>query len=906
MMLHVLLLLASLFLPSDLCPSVCHCSAHGRTDCSDRGLTEVPTDIPPSTTVLNLRRNHLRSIPKGIDDLKMHKLDLRLNLISSLTASDVAALSQTRIVDLSRNFIKEWPKLKEKIGGNVTSLIEKLDLASNLLSTLHSGIFNSLVSLRSLRLSRNKIKTVESHAFRGLGSLESIDISKNLIRALPSLAFHNLRSLRNLTLAKNEIFRLEDGVFFGCDSLAVLNMSRNHIRTVSDGWLFGLAGLQKLLLSATSLHATIDPSCDRDSFPPSAELSHGPDAGTDTLFSYFQARQGDLGHNHIASFDANTWKQCSDLRWLSLHRNQLQFLPSGAFRLLGRLKYLRLSGNGIESFHKTAMTGLENLNDAKTEIRDQRAGVQLGFVAGLSHLAMEQGLGDLDGIERFFDLHPNLISYENLIRLDLSSNSLAVWLEDNAMLYNTTMPFLKALKFSDNQLRVIPSRTFERFPALESLDLTDNPITTIHRGAFTPLHLRELHLDTSALLCDCHLAWFSSWFVSSRLSRRTVHTRCAHPIPLSGIDVFAIDSNNLTCVDDSPRARIFEHPPASVTTLVGGQARFTCTGFGHAPLHVEWRVIENGRPRTLVPDSTTIMNVNHSAKINETINGQELANAELVLLDVSLDDRAEYQCVIRNRFAAEHSIRSIYQVPVFTNEPDDMSLLVGQNAKIMCAATGIPPPVIKWSKDGGATFPAALQHRLFVRPNDDHLYVVNVTVEDQGVYTCHAVNDAGAIQASATLRIFENSFNVTLKDTVICVNETLLLDCYADLAHPSQRMEWTINGEPLFVDGERVSLKAHGQILAVKKASFEHCYDAIIFLTSVNLTFCNAQQCSIKTSDAGEYACELWAGNDQLARQAATVMVIGREEVKTDQESQQKFFFQPGVALLGLGCIAVS
>ncbi|PIO70990.1 immunoglobulin I-set domain protein [Teladorsagia circumcincta] len=249
------------------------------------------------------------------------------------------------------------------------------------------------------------------------------------------------------------------------------------------------------------------------------------------------------------------------------------------------------------------------------------------------------------------------------------------------------------------------------------------------------------------------------------------------------------------------------------------------------------------------------MNVNHSAIVNGTINGQELASAELLLIDVSTSDRAEYQCVVRNRFAAEHSIRSvlkIFQVPIFLNEPDDMSLLVGQNAKIMCAATGIPAPVIKWSKDGGATFPAALQHRLFVRPNDDHLYVVNVTVEDQardremmrkggvervtnkfpirhhrpcaevkrklrGVYTCHAVNEAGAIQASATLRIFENSFNVTLKDTVICVNDTLLLDCYADLAHPSQRMEWTFNGEPLFVDGERVSLKAHGQILAVKK-----------------------------------------------------------------------------------------
>uniref|UniRef100_A0A0K0CZJ6 LRRCT domain-containing protein n=1 Tax=Angiostrongylus cantonensis TaxID=6313 RepID=A0A0K0CZJ6_ANGCA len=242
----------------------------------------------------------------------------------------------------------------------------------------------------------------------------------------------------------------------------------------------------------------------------------------------------DLSHNHIASFDANAWKQCSNLRWLSLHHNQLQFLPSGAFRLLTRLDFLGLSGNSIESFHKTAMTGLDQLNE-----------------------------------------------------LDLSSNSLAVCLEDNAMLYNTSMPFLKSLKFRNNQLRVIPSRAFERFPALKYLDLADNPITTIHPGAFTPLQLTELHLDTSSLLCDCHLAWFPSWFVASKLSRHSVHTRCAHPIPLSGIDVFAIDVNNLTCVDDSPRARIVEHPSTSVSTLVGEQARFSCSGYGLAPLHVE-------------------------------------------------------------------------------------------------------------------------------------------------------------------------------------------------------------------------------------------------------------------------------------------------------------------------------
>uniref|UniRef100_A0A0K0D646 Ig-like domain-containing protein n=1 Tax=Angiostrongylus cantonensis TaxID=6313 RepID=A0A0K0D646_ANGCA len=64
-------------------------------------------------------------------------------------------------------------------------------------------------------------------------------------------------------------------------------------------------------------------------------------------------------------------------------------------------------------------------------------------------------------------------------------------------------------------------------------------------------------------------------------------------------------------------------------------------------------------------------------------------------------------------------------------------------------------------------------------------------------------------------------------------------------------MHWTLNGEPVFVDGERVSLKALGQILAIKK---------------------------VQMSDSGEYACELWAGNDQLARQTAVIMVDFRAD----------------------------
>uniref|UniRef100_A0A1I7XC94 LRRCT domain-containing protein n=1 Tax=Heterorhabditis bacteriophora TaxID=37862 RepID=A0A1I7XC94_HETBA len=131
--------------------------------------------------------------------------------------------------------------------------------------------------------------------------------------------------------------------------------------------------------------------------------------------------------------------------------------------------------------------------------------------------------------------------------LDLSSNNLAGCVEDGALFYNTSMPYLKSLKISDNNLKVIPTRAFDRFSALEELDLSGNPIATMHIGAFEPLHLRALFLNTSSLLCDCHASWFANWLFTSNIDRLHIVARCAHPIPLAGIDVVAIDISNLTC-----------------------------------------------------------------------------------------------------------------------------------------------------------------------------------------------------------------------------------------------------------------------------------------------------------------------------------------------------------------------
>ena len=64
--------------------------------------------------------------------------------------------------------------------------------------------------------------------------------------------------------------------------------------------------------------------------------------------------------------------------------------------------------------------------------------------------------------------------------------------EDGAVLSNTSLAYLQSLFFSRNELKVVPSKAFSRYSNLKELDLSDNPIATLHEGAFEPLKLHKL------------------------------------------------------------------------------------------------------------------------------------------------------------------------------------------------------------------------------------------------------------------------------------------------------------------------------------------------------------------------------------------------------------------------------
>lgn len=102
--------------------------------------------------------------------------------------------------------------------------------------------------------------------------------------------------------------------------------------------------------------------------------------------------------------------------------------------------------------------------------------------------------------------------------------------------------------------------------------------------------------------------------------------------------------------------------------------------------------------------------------------------------------------------------------PSFKKTPSNVVEMVGRAAKLECVAEGFPTPKISWQKDGGSEFPAAFGRRMTVMytGTEEPFFIVGLRLEDAGVYTCTAKNDAGSISWNATLTV--------LGTTTICTS----------------------------------------------------------------------------------------------------------------------------------------
>ncbi|MDO9522118.1 MAG: COR domain-containing protein [Methanocorpusculum sp.] len=128
----------------------------------------------PNITDLDLRNNHLSSIPESIGKLtKLRKLDLRENTLTCIPDS-IGTLTQLKEIYLSKNQISRISPALGKL-----SELERLDLGGNNLSSQEiQGWIEQLVKLKNLDLRDNALDSIPE-SFGTLSQLKILNLSNN-------------------------------------------------------------------------------------------------------------------------------------------------------------------------------------------------------------------------------------------------------------------------------------------------------------------------------------------------------------------------------------------------------------------------------------------------------------------------------------------------------------------------------------------------------------------------------------------------------------------------------------------------------------------------------------------------------------------------------------------------------
>nr|ABB59071.1 variable lymphocyte receptor A [Eptatretus stoutii] len=157
---------------------VCTCNDQTKNvDCSSKGLTAIPSNIPVDTDRLDLKYNKLSSLPPKV----FHHL----------------------------------------------SKLTYLSLGENQLQALPAGVFDQLVELDRLELGTNQLTSLPPGIFDKLTKLTWLDLDRNQLQSLPHGVFDKLTELKELSLQYNQLKRVPEGAFNFLEKLTLLQLDTN-------------------------------------------------------------------------------------------------------------------------------------------------------------------------------------------------------------------------------------------------------------------------------------------------------------------------------------------------------------------------------------------------------------------------------------------------------------------------------------------------------------------------------------------------------------------------------------------------------------------------------------------------------------------------------------------------------
>ncbi|XP_074858281.1 hemicentin-1 isoform X2 [Carettochelys insculpta] len=291
----------------------------------------------------------------------------------------------------------------------------------------------------------------------------------------------------------------------------------------------------------------------------------------------------------------------------------------------------------------------------------------------------------------------------------------------------------------------------------------------------------------------------------------------------STLNIFGVltsDTGKYTCVATNPAGeedRIFNLnvyvPPAiannkdeaeKLTALLDASLNIECTAVGIPPPQINW--LKNGLPLPI------------SSQVRLLSAGQILR-----ILRARVSDTAVYTCVASNRAGVDnkHYNLQVYVPPTMDNagETEELTIVKGSSASMMCMTDGTPTPNMLWLKNGQ---PLHLGSHLTINSQGMILHIPTTETDDAGRFTCVASSEAGEVSKHFTLKVLEpphiNGSDQPEEISVV-VNHFLELFCMSN-GIPVPKVTWMKDGRPLPLS-DNVDVLRGGEVLQIATAQVE-------------------------------------------------------------------------------------
>ncbi|XP_026779693.2 roundabout homolog 2 isoform X2 [Pangasianodon hypophthalmus] len=316
-----------------------------------------------------------------------------------------------------------------------------------------------------------------------------------------------------------------------------------------------------------------------------------------------------------------------------------------------------------------------------------------------------------------------------------------------------------------------------------------------------PVNQIVLTEETVDFLCEVHgdpaptIRWRRE---GGELPRARFEIRSDNTLRL--VKVREEDEGTYTCVTENSVGRteasatLQVHVPPQIVlqpqdqvSAQGQTVTFHCGTKGNPPPAVFWQ--KEGNQMLLFPGQPPSQAGRYSVSMS----------GELIITAVQSEDSGYYICqaisvagsTVSKAFLKVVTGPSDRIPPIIHQGPGNQTLTRGSSAKLQCHVMGIPPPSIRWEKDGQRLSADGVHINLI---ENGTLHISSLQETDSGMYTCVASSSTGETRWSGTITVRD-----TETSSLVRLSQTLQLPgpplkpAVTDVSQSSVTLTWQPN-----------------------------------------------------------------------------------------------------------------